>query len=94
MGIIVGFPFLALVPGLVFLVLGLRTGSRVARAVGVVWCLYCLYEYGMKARVLCSGECNIRVDLVLLYPILIGWSLAAIVSVVRRRRRPATITPS
>ena len=31
---------------------------------------YCVYEYLMYARVLCSGECNIRVDLLLAYPAL------------------------
>lgn len=86
LAIFVGFPFLALVPGIVFLALGARFRSRVAQTVGALWLLYCAYEYGMKARVLCSGECNIRVDLVLAYPILWGWSLAAIVSLVRRRR--------
>jgi len=30
-----------------------------------VWPAYLPYEYAMKLRILCSGECNIRVDLLL-----------------------------
>jgi len=43
----------------------------------------------MHRRWLCSGECNIRVDLLLLYPLLILLSLAAAVLAVRSilRRR-------
>ena len=28
-----------------------------------LWALYGLWEWGMQSRVLCSGECNIRIDL-------------------------------
>ena len=38
----------------------------------VIWLSYSVYEFLMYKRVLCSGECNIRVDLLLIYPILIG----------------------
>lgn len=41
------------------------------------WAAYAGYEYLMFTRVLCTGECNIRVDLLLLYPLLLGstvWS--------------------
>jgi hypothetical protein len=34
----------------------------------------------MKLRVLCSGECNIRVDLLLFYPLLLGLSVAALIA--------------
>lgn len=40
----------------------------------------------MARRLLCSGECNIRVDLLLLYPALLLLSLVAVV-VGRRARR-------
>ena len=45
--------------------------------------LHLPYEYAMKLRILCSGECNIRVDLLLLYPALLVLSLAALVAVVK-----------
>jgi hypothetical protein len=36
--------------------------------------------------VLCSGECNIRVDLLLIYPILLVLSIWTLVSTFRRKR--------
>ena len=41
----------------------------------------------MKLRVLCSGECNIRVDLLVLYPALFLVSLAAIVEFLLRSKK-------
>jgi hypothetical protein len=38
----------------------------------------------MKARILCSGECNIRVDLLILYPVMAALTLAAAVASLRR----------
>jgi hypothetical protein len=38
----------------------------------------------MKLRVLCSGECNIRVDLVVIYPVLFVISLVALIVFARR----------
>jgi len=38
----------------------------------------------MKLRILCSGECNIRVDLLLFYPTLALMSLFAVVAYVKR----------
>jgi len=59
----------------------------------VLWVAYAGYEYLMYARVLCSGECNIRVDLLLIYPLLLGstfWlALAAAIRAVKRRRNVA-----
>ncbi len=44
-----------------------------------MWRAYFPYELGMKLRILCSGECNIRVDLLLLYPVLLLLSLVSLV---------------
>ena len=44
----------------------------------------------MKLRLLCSGECNIRVDLLLFYPLLMVLSTSAIVVVLRH---PGTHPP-
>ena len=51
------------------------------------WILYGVYEYLMRFRVLCSGECNIRIDLLLIYPILLVLSIIAIVVLVKRSRQ-------
>ena len=48
---------------------GGKTGLTVLTA---LWLSYSVYEYLMYKRVLCSGDCNIRVDLLLFYPLLIG----------------------
>jgi hypothetical protein len=66
----------AFVVGVAFAALWLTTRMRGALAAGIAWLLYAPYECLMYARVLCSGECNIRVDLLLLWPVLLGISLA------------------
>lgn len=66
------------------------TRRRGHLALAGMWLAYAVYEYLMYTRVLCTGECNIRVDLLLFYPVLIGSTLwAAIASIVRtvKRRR-------
>jgi hypothetical protein len=52
----------------------------------LVWAAYAWYEYLIHTRVLCSGECNIRVDLLLIYPILLVLSIWTLVSTFRRKR--------
>ena len=46
-----------------------------------LWLLYIPYEYLMYRRVLCSGECNIRVDLLVIYPTLLSVTLAALAGI-------------
>ena len=41
----------------------------------------------MYLRILCSGECNIRIDLVVIHPFLIAMTILAIVVVVFRRSK-------
>jgi hypothetical protein len=88
MAVLIDRPWLAAVPGVVFLWLGARAGRRLVLAAAVAWLLYVPYEYGMKWRILCSGECNIRVDLLLLYPGLVVLSILAAVSALRAAGRP------
>jgi hypothetical protein len=88
MAIFIEYPFLAAVIGLIVLGLGRRTRRRAAVAVGVVWLLYAAYETGMQQRWLCSGECNIRIDLLVIYPALVLSLVAAAVSLLRRPREP------
>jgi hypothetical protein len=40
----------------------------------------------MQQRWLCTGECNIRVDLLLIYPVLLLSLVAAGVSLIRPRK--------
>ena len=84
-------PVLALVPAIVFATLYRASSRRVVGAAAALWILYAFYEYGMHRRWLCTGECNIRVDLLLLCPVLWIISLvAATVGLNALRRRDAT----
>ena len=83
LGVFVAAPLLALLPAFVFGLFFWRTHRRSALVAASAWLAYTLYEEAMRRRILCSGECNIRVDLLLLYPVLLVISLVAIVSAVR-----------
>jgi hypothetical protein len=80
------YPALALLPAAAFALLASRARSRLAWCTAALWALYAGYETAMARRLLCSGECNIRVDLLLLYPALGLLSLATVIVAVRRRR--------
>ena len=79
-------PGAAILPACLFLWLFVRFKQKSALIAGLLWLVYLPYEYSMKLRILCSGECNIRVDLLLIYPILIVISLVAIIAVMRHSR--------
>jgi hypothetical protein len=85
------WPLAALLPaalfGFVFLYFGKRHSFSLIAA--ILWALYALYESLMAARVLCTGECNIRIDLIALYPLLAVVSLVALIELaIRKKRRP------
>ena len=92
MAVLIEYPYLAAVIGSILIGLGWWKRRRIVTGVGILWLLYSAYETGMRLRWLCSGECNIRVDLLLIYPALLAGSLAAVVSLVRagwKGRAPA-----
>ena len=69
--------------------LGLLALARPRRSLWVAascWLVYAVYESLMAARVLCSGECNIRIDLLLFWPILLLITLAALIKAVCARK--------
>lgn len=82
LGLFIGYPALVLVPAAVFGFLYVRCRRRIVLITALLWLAYFPYELGMKLRILCSGECNIRVDLLLLYPVLAVLSLVSVVVVV------------
>jgi hypothetical protein len=85
MAVLIAQPVLALLPALILVVLFARTRSRPALWGALAWVLYALYEMGMKLRILCTGECNIRVDLLLIYPALVVLSVFGLVAAARAR---------
>jgi hypothetical protein len=77
-GVFIGWPVLALVPAAVFATLYYRCRRSTILVAMLAWFAYFPYERAMKLRILCSGECNIRVDLLLLYPLLILVSILGV----------------
>ena len=78
LAVMIEYPWLALGMAGCFAGLWWRWGQGSAGVAAGLWAAYCVYEWLMKARVLCSGECNIRVDLLVVYPVLLvvsGWAL-------------------
>lgn len=85
MSLFIAYPVLAAVPGALFLA-GYLVSRRPSNALAAVtWIGYSAYETAMRLRWLCTGECNIRVDLLLIYPLLIALSVAALIAFARWR---------
>ncbi len=84
--VLIEYPFLALGPAAVLFFLFLVSKNRFILITAITWFAYLPYEYAMKFRILCSGECNIRIDLLLIYPVLIIASLVSMVLAFRRRK--------
>lgn len=63
--------------GVLFAALWFSRRNPGAVLAAISWLLYAPYEYLMYLRILCSGECNIRVDLLLIWPLLLIVTLAA-----------------
>lgn len=87
LGLIIGLPFLALLPAALFAFFYIRTKRRVTLVAALAWLAYFPYEQAMKLRILCTGECNIRVDLLLLYPLLALVSVMAVVAYLKFSRQ-------
>ena len=79
MGIFAGYPWLVLFPIAFFLLIGVAAKSRFAFTTAILWVIYGMYEWMMYARILCGGDCNIRIDLLFIYPILMLVSLTALI---------------
>jgi len=71
-------PWAAFIVAAVFAGLWWKSGGRMALATAVLWGLYGIYESLIYVRILCSGECNIRVDLLLIYPLLLLMSVISL----------------
>ena len=84
-GMLIIFPFGATIIGVLYIRMFIKLKTKSALVCGVLWVLYSIYEYLMYTRVLCTGECNIRIDLLLIYPLLIASSLAASILYYRKK---------
>jgi hypothetical protein len=85
MGLFIEHPWLAFLGAVFFGWLWSWRRARSAAVAAGIWALYGVWEYLILARIACSGECNIRVDLLLLYPILAIVSAIAVLGALRPR---------
>jgi hypothetical protein len=88
MAIFIKYPLLAAAIGLLLVGLGRMIHRGLVMTVGVMWLVYSLWEFAIKQRWLCRGDCDIRADLIFIYPVLLVGSVAAAVSLLRRPRPP------
>jgi hypothetical protein len=82
-GSFIFWPWLALMPAFGFLFAYVKTKQTLTWITALIWLAYFGYEQAMQLRILCSGECNIRVDLVLIYPVLLILSVTALSKSIR-----------
>ena len=88
--LLIDHPVLIAVPIGLFALLAIWSRSRTAWVATAAWVAYLIYELGMDAGVLCSGdECMKRTPLYVVYPLLALLSFVALVQVyvhIRDRR--------
>jgi hypothetical protein len=87
MGILVQYPVLAAIVGALLVLIGRRAHRRIVSGIGFVWLIYAAYETGIQQRWLCSGECDIRIDLLVIFPLLLISLIVAAMSLFVPRRR-------
>jgi hypothetical protein len=87
MSVFISSPIFVFVPTIIFLGLFAVSKRFSVLLAGLLWLAYLPYEYAMKLRILCSGECNIRVDLLLIYPVLLVASIIAIIAFIIFQRK-------
>jgi hypothetical protein len=80
------FPVGALLIGVAFAIATFYRRKLIPGMAAVLWLAYGVYESLMYARILCTGECNIRVDLLLIYPLLLLITVAGIISTSRKSK--------
>lgn len=88
--LLIDYPVLIAVPISSFALLAIWSRARTAWVAMASWVAYLIYELGMDAGVLCSGdECMKRSPLYVVYPLLALLSFVALVRVyvhIRDRR--------
>lgn len=71
-------PWIALPLGAFFLIAWSLRRNHLLLVAGTVWPLYFVYEYLNYKRITCSGECDIRVDLLVIHPALLILTVVAV----------------
>lgn len=78
LGTFIHWPILALLPAVALAGMYYRRRRNIVLATSLLWLVYVAYEQAMKLRILCSGECNIRIDLLIIYPLLLVMTLLSV----------------
>ena len=81
------WPLAALIPAAAFAAAFAWNRRALTLAAAIAWGLYALHESLVYMRITCSGDCNIRADLILMAPILWIVSLVGIVALLMGRQR-------
>ncbi len=80
-------PLLALIPALILGLLYFKSKNNFTLVTAILWIVYAVYEELHLLRIVCSGECNIRIDLLLIYPVMIVITAIAIILAVKSLMR-------
>jgi hypothetical protein len=91
LAILIEIPYLGLIPILLFAFLWHKTRLKLSLTTTILWSLYTLYELYMHFK--CTGECNIRIDLLAMYPLLTGFTLVTLITLALRSRKKKTDQP-
>lgn len=79
--VFVAVPWLAIIPAAILYWVFSRFRFRVALYASLLWLAYMIYELAIWFKILCEEDCNIRVDLLVIYPVLAVISLLVLVRV-------------
>ena len=86
--VFIRFPLAALAPAAIFAAAFAWSRRLATLAAAIAWSLYTLWELLVYMRVTCSGDCNIRADLILFAPLLWLISIAGLIGLLMGRRPP------
>ena len=96
--LLTNYPALIAVPIIFFAALAVWSQSRTAWVATGAWVLYLMYELGMNAGLLCTGEgCAKRTPLYVGYPLLAFLSAVALIQVyvhIRNKNQRERLPPS
>lgn len=73
-------PVIGLAPTALFFIFYIKTKWRPILIPTFMWFFYVIYEAGIKYGVFCSGECNVRADLIIILPLLAIVTLVSLVA--------------
>ncbi len=84
LAILILHPYIALLPTIIFGLVYLKLHKKLIGITTIIWLLYFIYETLNLLRITCSGDCGIRADLLLIYPLLSILTMIAIVQSVKK----------